>query len=75
MLPLFSRNATCAKCGAVAMRTVWVSKCCDTPDHMKRICGACGFEWRERPLDQRTPEEEEAANRTPPTFYRYTTGD
>lgn len=75
MLPLFSRSSTCRKCGTMATSTMWVPKCCDEPEHMRRICGSCGFKWDERPLDQRTPEEEEASKVTPPTFFRYTTGD
>jgi len=75
MLPLHKPNAPCAKCGASRAATVWVERCCDEHEHLRRVCGTCGFFWKERPLDQSTFEEQEAAMPKPFPTYRYTTGD
>jgi hypothetical protein len=54
---------------------VWVARCCDEHEHLRRVCGTCGFFWKERPLDQSTFEEQEAAMPRAFPTYRYTTGD
>lgn len=55
MLPLYSEQSRCVKCGAGGALSRFDGEPAD--GFMRRICARCGYAWDERPLDQATPEE------------------
>lgn len=67
MLPRFSREHSCAKCGQTAARVRYCpGSCpaaldqCGASEHMHRECKRCGFEWYEKPLTTDDPLAEAA---------------
>jgi hypothetical protein len=61
-MQVYNDNRRCPKCGGVAGTRYDQGKAL-----MRRLCVRCGFEWHERPLDQRRPIEvarDEAERRT-----------
>jgi len=55
----YSKDPKCKKCGCniastefVPSKKIYDSYNSKTDEYIKRICGCCGYIWREEPLDR-----------------------
>ncbi len=55
----YNPKAICVKCGGKDICSFYEGGCgmaCH-PEHIKRACRNCGYEWEEKPLNKKQPPE------------------
>ena len=70
----YNKDTPCVKCGEIgafskycpSQRFVYHDGSVTFPEFMKRICGICGFEWRESTLDACKIAEDQVKNEPQP---------